>query len=245
MTGAGWRRPPPGLALDPGHVHVWRISFTDARAERATLAATLTEDERARAGRFLRDRDRDAFTITRGALRALLARYTGHPLDAIELGFRARGKPYLTTPPGEPVRFNVSHSGDHALLAFARGRELGVDIEQRRPLSDLLPLARLSFSPAEYATLCALPSHDHPTAFYTCWSRKEAFIKATGEGISQLNDFDVTLRPDQPAQILRVAGPPSEHARWSLTDLPAIPDYAAAIVVEGQGLDIHAFTWPG
>jgi 4'-phosphopantetheinyl transferase len=243
MTGAAWRRPLPSLALEPDHVHVWRISFADARAERTSFAATLADDERARAARFLRDRDRDAFTITRGALRTLLARYTGHAPGAIELGYRGKGKPYLVTP-ADSVRFNVSHSGDHAVLAFVRDRELGVDIEHRRPLSDLLPLARISFSPSEYATLCALPSRDHPGAFYTCWSRKEAFIKATGEGISQLNDFDVTLRADQPAQILRVAGPPSEHARWSLTDLPVIQDYAAALVVEGHGLDIHPFTWP-
>jgi 4'-phosphopantetheinyl transferase len=147
------------------------------------------------------------------------------------------------------VQFNLSHSGQLGLVACARGREIGVDIEQRRPVRDLLALARTAFSPAEYAAFSALPPPDQLHAFFSCWSRKEAFIKATGEGISQLADFDVSLAPGEPARLLRVAGEPLDRPRWSLHDLPAIADHAAALVLERReasgpdGRDAHIACW--
>ncbi|HWU90245.1 MAG TPA: 4'-phosphopantetheinyl transferase superfamily protein [Kofleriaceae bacterium] len=235
---AAWSPPPTRLALGEGEVHVWRVSLAPPPARLATLARTLRDDERERAARFYFERDRTAYTATRGALRVLAGAYLGRPPEAIELGYQAKGKPYLAAPPGERLRFNVSHSGELALLAFVRGRELGVDIERRREMQDLRSLAKTSFSPLEYEALCRLPVHDHVAAFFACWSRKEAFIKATGEGVSQLADFDVSVRADEPARLLRVPGPPPSHARWSILDLPAIPGYAAALVVEGDGVGL-------
>jgi len=244
MTGAAWRSPPTELALGATDVHVWRVPLVQPPAAIAALLRTLGEDERARAARFHFDRDRNAYIVARGTLRALAGRYLDHPPDALAFGYRAKGKPYLTAPPGDALRFNVSHSGELALIAFARGREIGVDIEHRRPLDDLLSLARTSFSPHEYAALCRLPPADHIHAFFSCWSRKEAFIKATGEGVSQLADFDVSLRPDEPARLLRVEGEPWAQRRWSLQDLPAIPDYAAALVIEGSESPIDCWNSP-
>jgi 4'-phosphopantetheinyl transferase len=240
---AGWRPPPPELILSPTDVHVWRVPLVQPAEPLAALARTLSDDERARAARFHFERDRTAFTAARGALRTLLGRYLDHPADQLAFGYRDKGKPYLLTPAGE-LRFNLSHSGQLALLAFVRGRELGVDIEQRRPLSDLLALGRTSFSPGEYAALCRLPPADHLHAFFSCWSRKEAFIKTTGEGISQLAAFDVSLAPGEPARLLRVHGEPPGQLRWSLQDLPAIPDYAAALVVEAHDLHVDCWHWP-
>jgi len=141
------------------------------------------------------------------------------------------------------LRFNVSHSGRLALLGFARDRELGVDIEHRRPLPDLLGLARTAFSPPEYAALCRLPPAAHHDAFFACWSRKEAFIKATGEGVAQLAAFEVSLAPGEPARLVRVDGEPV--GRWSMHELPAIPDYAAALVVEAaSGSRLACWDWP-
>ncbi len=231
---AAWQPPPAEPALRDGDVHVWRVALDPPAEEVAALARTLSDDEQGRAARFYFERDRIAFTVARGALRTLAGRYLAEPPARLSFGYRERGKPYLTAPPGALrfLRFNVSHSGQRALLCFARDREVGVDIELRRELPDLLALARTAFSPAEYAALCRLPPDAHPDAFFACWSRKEAFIKATGEGVAQLAAFDVSLAPGEPARLLRVDGDPPGAPRWSLHDLPATPGYAAALVVE-------------
>jgi 4'-phosphopantetheinyl transferase len=239
----GWLPPPAGLALGPNEVHVWRLPLAPPLEQLAILARTLSHDERDRAARFHFDRDRNAYTAARGALRTLAGRYVAHPADQLVFGYQAKGKPYLTAPPGD-LRFNLSHSGDFALLAFTRGREVGVDVERRRPLQDLLSLARTSFSPAEYTTLCGVPPDAQTTAFFSCWSRKEAFIKATGEGVSQLAEFDVSVRPGEPARLLRVRGDVSAQHRWSMHDLPAISDHEAALVVEGDEIRIGCWDWP-
>ena len=126
------------------------------------------------------------------------------------------------------------------------GGEETVTLPPRRsqPLQCSRRYTRTSFSAHEYAALCRLPPADHFAAFFATWSRKEAFIKATGEGVSQLEDFDVTVRADEPARLLRVPGPPPAHARWWILDLPAIPAYAAALVVEGDGLRVDCWDWP-
>jgi 4'-phosphopantetheinyl transferase len=242
---AAWQPPPGELALSGADVHVWRVALDPPAGTVAALADTLSDDERDRAARFYFDRDRIAFTVARGALRALAGRYLAEPPARVALGYRERGKPYLTASGG--LRFNVSHSGQRALVCFARDREVGVDLELRRELPDLRALARTAFSPAEYAALCRLPEAAHPVAFFTCWSRKEAFIKATGEGVAQLAAFDVSLEPGEPARLLRVDGEPPGAPRWSIHDLPAIPGYAAALVVEradADALQLACWDWP-
>ena len=240
---SAWLPPPARLALAPGDVHVWRVALAQPREPLAILARTLAPDERDRAARFYFDRDRTAYTAARGALRTLAGAYLDVPPGELVFGYQARGKPYLAAPPGD-LRFNVSHSGEHALLAFTRGCEVGVDVEQRRPLQDLLALAKLSFSEPEYAALCGLPPHDHTEAFFACWSRKEAFIKTTGEGVAQLGDFEVSLGPGEPARLLRVKDVSPAELRWSMHDLPAIPGHAAALVVERHDVRIGCWTWP-
>ena len=242
-----WQPPPAEPALAAGDVHVWRIALDPPADAIAALARTLSDDEHGRAARFHFDRDRVAFTVARGALRTLAGRYLDEPPARLAFGYRERGKPYLTAPPGAPgLRFNLSHSGQRALVCFACDRELGVDIELRRELSDLRSLARTAFSPAEYAALCRLPPDAQPHAFFTCWSRKEAVIKATGEGVAQLAAFDVSLAPGEPARLLRFDGEPPDAPRWSLHDLPAIPGYAAALAVErapGAAPRITCWDW--
>ena len=239
---AAWQPAPAGIALGPGDVHVWRVPLVQPPAAIAALAALLDGDEQGRAARFVFDRHRDAFRVARGALRTLAGHYLGAPPAQLGFGYRERGKPYLVAPPGD-LAFNVSHSGDVALIGFARGREIGVDVERKKPLSDLLALARTAFSAHEYAALCRLPAGDHDEAFFTCWSRKEAFIKATGEGVAQLAAFDVSLAPGEPARLLRVPDAPGAPA-WTLHELPAIAGHAAALVVAGPAAAVACWDWP-
>jgi len=245
MTGA-WQSPPSELALAGADVHVWRAALDPPAEAVAALAHLLSDDERERAARLRFARDRIAFIVARGTLRTLAGRYLAAAPARLAFGYRKYGKPYLTAPGG--LRFNVSHSGQRALLCFARDREVGVDIELWRQLPDLLSLARTAFSPAEYAALCRLPEAAHHDAFFACWSRKEAFIKATGEGVEQLAAFDVNLAPGEPARLLRIDGEPPGAPRWSIHDLPAIPGYATALVIErtdGAGpLRLACWDWP-
>lgn len=240
---AAWLPATEGLTLGPRDVHVWRLPLAQPPEQLAALAQTLAADEHARAARFYFDRDRNTYTAVRGALRTLAARYLDRAPGQLAFGYQAKGKPYLVAPQAD-LRFNVSHSGDYALLAFTRGCEIGVDVERSRPMKDLASLARISFSEHEYATWSCLAPHEQPEAFFACWSRKEAFIKTTGEGVSQLADFDVTLRPGEPARLLRVKGSAEGQLRWSMHELPAVPGHAAALVVEGHDLQIRCWDWP-
>jgi len=225
-------------------VHVWRLALVQPDAVLPRLRDTLSPDERARADRFYFERDRRSFTVVRGVLRSLLGGYLGHAPGALGFGYRAKGKPYLASPPTE-LDFNVSHSGDYALLGFTRGRALGVDVERRRDdFDDLTSLAEASFSPGELAVFRSLPPAQHVEAFFTCWSRKEAFIKATGEGVSQLADFDVSLRPGEPARILAVRG---IAERYAIYELPALDGHAAALVLadppDAPQITCYAWAW--
>jgi 4'-phosphopantetheinyl transferase len=239
----GWDAAPDALAVAAGEAHVWRLRLVQPAGELARLGATLSDDERARAARFYFERDRAAFTVVRGALRTLLGGYLGTPPGALVFGYRHKGKPYLEAPLDD-LQFNVSHSGDFALLAFTRGCAIGVDVERRRRLDDLDAMARISFSPDEYAALHRLAPADHAAAFFACWSRKEAFIKVTGEGISQLADFDVTLAPGEPMRLLRVRGVAPDALPWTLHALPEIADHAAALAVEALAIQLRCWDWP-
>lgn len=227
-----WLEPPAALGLLEDEVHVWSLALEQPDEEREALARALSEDERQRAARFYFEKDRRHFTVARGVLRALLGRYLERAPGEISFEYGPQGKPSLPSP--APLRFNLSHSGGRALLAFSREREVGVDIEQARPLKDLLGLAETVFSPRELATLRALSGAAREEAFFACWSRKEAFIKATGEGMSRrLDSFDVSLRPGEAARLLHVEGEPPGALRWELRALPELPGYGAALVITG------------
>jgi 4'-phosphopantetheinyl transferase len=217
-------------------VHVWRLSLDLSDDRLASFASVLTESERLRAAAFVLERDRRAFVATRGALRRLLSAYLGGPAPSeIRLAIGAHGKPHLVD---NAVRFNVSHSGTLALLAFSRTREVGIDVERHRPIANVQALASDVFSAAELDALARVgcDAQSQREAFFRCWSRKEAFIKATGLGLAQpLEDFDVTLAPDD-ARLLDVRtrhGAPGPR-RWCMRDLPIDSGYSAAIVVESE-----------
>lgn len=227
------------LALPPDAVHVWRIDPA-ATAPAAELLPALEAEERQRADRFHFARDRDRFIVTRGMLRRILARYLIAAPEAVRFRYGSHGKPTLAPDQnGTDLRFNLSHTEGLALLAVARAREVGIDVERVRPGFASEEIAERFFAPAEVRALRALPRDRQDDAFFACWTRKEAYVKARGEGLSiPLDQFTVSLAPDEPAALLRVATDAAETARWSLHDLAVGPDYRAALLVEGSGARI-------
>ncbi len=163
------------------------------------------------------ERVRNRFVVGRGLLRTLLGRYVGVPGEALELAYGDHGKPFLVQ---AGPRFNLSHSGGVALFAFSSSADVGVDVELADRCVDPLKIAGRFFSPAEVGTLRSLPEALRRGAFLTCWTRKEAFIKARGDGLSlPLDSFDVTLAPSEPAALTRTAWSAAEPAEWELADL--------------------------
>ncbi len=177
----------------------------------------------------------------------ILSRYTDIAPEQLQFTYSAYGKPALAEATGgTTLRFNLSHSAGLALCAVTHNREIGVDIEGMRTISELRQISKQFFSANESAVLLALPEHIQPEAFLTCWTRKEAYIKAKGEGLSMpLNCFDVSLVPGEPAALLATRGDPNEASRWLLRELFPGPGYLAAIVVEGQDWHMRCWQWAG
>jgi 4'-phosphopantetheinyl transferase len=225
--------------LGGGDVHVWLADLDDVGSESARVTSVLSTEETARAGRFWFEHDRRHYSRCRGILRHLLGAYLGAEPRSLVFAAAEEGKPFL---PQTPIAFNVSHSGAYALIAVTRRGELGVDIEARRPLMDRDALARQCFSAVERARLQSLPEPVRAEAFFTCWTRKEAYVKAVGDGLAYpLDAFDVTFAPGDPAR-LSVPEDPRRPKRWTLEALDAPPGYAAALVTEGPR-QVACFGW--
>ena len=235
MTASVPEEPPSRVRAPAGaDVHAWWAPLDPGPARLGALAALLAPDERQRAGRFVYDRDRRAYVAARGRLREILGRYLGRAPERVHFEYGARGKPELRG--DTSIQFNVSHSGAWAVIAVARGRRVGVDVEAVRPLADADLVADRWFSAREAAAYQALPVEARTEAFFACWTRKEAFIKALGDGLSYpLDAFDVPVRPGTPAALLATRDPTVSAADWSLVDVPAPSGYLAAVAVEGAG----------
>ncbi len=199
-------------------------------------AGLLSDAERARADRFAFERDRWRFILARGRLRQLLAERLDVRPEAVELGYRAYGKPMLAGRFARSgLRFNLSHCDDLAVFALASGREVGIDVEAVRVLADADDIAAHTFSHRESAAYQALDPRERPLGFFQCWTRKEAFIKALGDGLQHpLDRFDVSLAPREPARILRVDDTPGDHCGWRMEGFSPAPGFVAAVVVEDQ-----------
>jgi 4'-phosphopantetheinyl transferase len=232
---SSWCAPPDALTLGSNEVHVWRAALDQTSSEVRAFHDLLTTDEQHRADRFYFPKDREHFVVARGALRRILGRYLDTDPKHLRFSYTAFGKPALTDATGgKELRFNVSHSKGMALYAITRGRDLGVDVELLREDFEGLEIAHHFFSRREVATLNALPDELRTRAFFNCWTRKEAYIKARGEGLSlPLDRFDVSLVPGEPAALLRTRHNPQEASRWDLQELFPGRGYVAAIAVEG------------
>jgi len=235
------------VPLSPGgdDVHVWRIPLDLPPPLLAGLAAVLSADERSRAARFRFDIHRTRFTAGRAALRHLLASYLRIRPGEVSFRYSAHGKPSLAgSAAGSGLRFNFSNAGGLALAAFVLDREVGVDVEEVKRVADFTAIAERFFSPAENEVLRALPPESRDAAFFTCWTRKEAYIKAVGEGLSiPLDSFDVTLAPGGPPRLLATRGEPGGEARWSLHALHPGPGFVGALAVEAPEPEVRCFDW--
>ena len=240
-----WSSPPRDRAFECDEVHVWRADTDSGGFRVEGLRQTLSASERARAERFAFRRDRDRFIVRRGLLRAILGRYLAMDSARVEFQYGAGGKPALAPQnDGTQLRFNVSHSAGLALYAVARGREIGVDLEAIQPVIARERIPEHFFSPWEVATLRALPVDAQPEAFFACWTRKEAYVKARGEGLAlPLDRFDVTLVPGEPAALVRTADDAREASRWSLQALAPGRGYVGAVAVEGHAGRLRCWQW--
>jgi 4'-phosphopantetheinyl transferase len=218
--------------------HVWSVSLAVSDATCSALRTSLSPEERARADRFAFERDRTAYVVSHAALRQILSRYAGREPAELRIAARPHGKPWLVDSPG--IEFNLAHSGGFALIGVTRGAPIGVDVEVVRPIEDMARLARHCFAPAEVVELEALPPTARLESFFNAWTRKEAYIKAIGEGLScPLESFEVTLVPGEAARLRRINGSAAEADRWSLHAFAPAAGVAAAVAIAGRGFELQ------
>lgn len=239
-----WSAPPRPLIFPAERVDVWRVRL-DESAKAGSEASILSPDEIARASRFHFERDRIHFSQCRSALRGLLAGYLIIPAAEIRFEYLASGKPQLAADQNpHALQFNVSHSANMALVAVGSEHCLGVDIEKIRDDVDTSELAERFFSLRERAGLKALPDHLRAPGFFACWTRKEAFLKATGDGLSfPLADFSVTTHPDLDPELEEIKGNTAAGKQWFLADLGVGDGYRATVALDRSHSPVGTYSW--
>jgi len=225
------------LVLPGEEVHLWRVDLAAVADGELRWLKILSPDEQTKAARFRFARDRRRFASTRAVLRTVLGAYLGSEPEKIIFRYAGKGKPFLKPRnSAESIDFNVSHSGDVALLVFARGRPVGVDVEQIRDNLDPLAIARRYFSTHEQSQLAAFGPGERCAAFFRCWTRKEAYIKARGDGLSlPLDSFDVSLEARKQNALLGCRTDDTDITLWPLEDIEVGKGYASALCVRGHG----------
>ena len=236
---------PSKLELRREEIHVWCAELDQPLSRLEMLAKILCMKERMRADRFHFKQDKKRFIVRHGILRSILGSYLGTDPSQVQLCYAKNGKPALVSTSAKGnISFNLSHSGGLALYVFTRAREIGVDIEHIRGIPEMDQIAERFFSVRENGVFQALPEGKKKEAFFNCWTRKEAFLKASGAGLSRpLNKFDVSLVPGEPARLLRVCGNSKEASRWSIQELNPSPGFAAAFATKGRKWRLHCWQW--
>ncbi len=241
-----WLEPPESPTLAGGEIHIWRINIgaeSYASSTMEVLHSQLTASEQERANRFLAEKHRGRFVVGRAKMRQILSRYVRQPPNQIALAFENLGKPYLADPAWHAViRFNFSNSADLAILALAAGQSLGVDVERIRPMSDMLGLANRYFAPSESQALFALPDAQRADAFFRLWTRKEAWLKAIGKGLTfPLRDVEVTF-DDTDCRVLAICQDTHAASDWDLIPFLPDPDHVAAVALKRTGNEPRFFS---
>ena len=233
------------MPLGQDEVHVWRASLGQSGQRIDGLRQSLSPDEIARAQRLRVAERREAFVVARGMLRDVLGRYLEIPPAEVAFVYNSHGKPALAEAAGrEPIEFNLSHSGDVVLCALAVGRRVGVDVERHRPVAELDGIVRRYFSPGEQALLQSLPQEQTLPAFFTCWTFKEAYLKARGLGIAYpLEQLEVSMTPGAAVTLCDHHAGVAETGRWSFRELSIGAGYAGALAVEGPACRLTCRQW--
>lgn len=239
-----WSAPSDPLRLGPREVHIWRTSLEPPPESVGRFRELLATDELTKADRFHFEKDRRHYSVARGVLRELLSRYLAVPATDLRFSYSEYGKPGLIFPEVPQLKFNLAHSGEVALYAFTLLGDVGIDVEFIRPEFTADDIARRYFSTSEVNSLNQLPDDARHQAFFNCWTRKEAVIKAKGMGLSLgLDQFDVTLAPGEPALLLRTRWDEAEVSRWSLRAIDVGEQYAAAIAIEAHDFEASYFEY--
>lgn len=213
-------------------ITVWRIALDATRPPAPDAVATLSEQERSRAARFMRDTDRNRWLHSHAAIRQILGEALGVDPAAIEFGAGEAGKPFVASPDGSGLDFNLSDSGDLTLLALSRVGPVGVDVERVKPLTDMAAIAESHFAPEERVALFALPEAERLDGFYRLWTRKEAYIKALGTGLGHaLDRFVVTIEVEH-VRFVHLDGDENDARRWSLRAIPVPTGYLGTLAVK-------------
>lgn len=232
------------MRITGDETHVWLLPCVQPGAMLDELSRLLDEDERRRAERYRFERDRNRFVAARGAVRRVLAGYLRCAPRDLEFDLGDHGKPRLAKGHATSLRFNVSTSQEWAMLAVTLGREVGVDVEYIDSRRADRAIARRYFAPREVRALEALQNGEWLRGFFTCWTRKEAFVKATGEGLSRpLDTFEVSVEVRRPEPLLWFRDDNPAADCWRMTDLADLPGYASALVVAGSIGALRTFAW--
>jgi len=237
-----WTKPLDNINLDLNQVDLWRVSLKLEPAAVPGAESTLSADESQRAAKFHFDKDRHRFIASHVALRNVLSRYLDREPQQIDFTVGEYGKPAITSDIN--LEFNLSHSGNYALITVAREHKVGIDVERFRQDMETDKIARRFFSEKENSELMGLPLEQKLIGFFNCWTRKEAYIKAHGLGLSlPLDSFDVSLTPNEPA-ILRATRPDSlEASHWTLLSLDIEDQYAGTLAVQGRDMEFRFWDW--
>jgi 4'-phosphopantetheinyl transferase len=226
--------------------NVWAVPMDDPPAPYEELRCLLSTSERKRAARFRFEEDERRYSVARSTLRILLGAALGRAPGDLEFSMGIHGKPALEPAGFEDLQFNVSHAGRWILIGLSQDGRIGVDVERLRPMADLEGIAARFFAPGEIGVMSALPEEERLDAFFTCWTRKEAFIKADGTGLSlSLDSFEVTVRPGEPPALLTLSGSRHLAARWSLWAASPQTGYLAAAAIEAPGVEVASWYWTG
>ena len=237
-----WLDQPDNLTLSEAEAHIWQADLDLNESLQSSFLKLFSHDEKNRAKKFRFNIDSQRFIIARGILRSLVGKYLEINPAEISFQYSEFGKPGIAG--NKSLQFNISHSQNIALFAFTKKFNVGVDVEFVNPNIEVKDIATKFFSANEIMNLLALTEQEQTLGFFNCWTRKEAFIKAVGEGLSfPLDKFEVSLEPDKPAKLLATDWDPKAFSKWSMYSISPGAGFVGSLVIEGLVEKVKFYNW--